>query len=98
MANFTTSCTFTEITPNAGMKEILIKTPTAADSDYVTVTLADHGISETGLLTVNGYTQTTTASVVVVEDPITRVIDGVLSISSGVGTGIKLFRILGRSK
>ena len=98
MATFTTSCTFVELEPNAGYKEIVVTTPSSgATGDIVNVTLEDHGISETGFLTINGYVQTTTASVVATEAPTTTVSSGVLAITSSTGTGIKVYRILGKS-
>ena len=98
MATFTTSATFVELEPNAGYKEIVVTTPSSAISgDIVNVTLVDHGISKTGFLTINGYTQTTAASIVVTEAPTTTVSAGVLAITSGGGTGTKIFRILGKS-
>ncbi len=97
MATFTTSNTFVELEPNAGYKEIVVTSPTAISGDIIQVTLVDHGISATGFLTINGYTQTTTASVIVTEAPTTTVSSGVLEITSSTGTGIKIFRILGKS-
>ncbi len=99
MATFTTtSTTFTEVTPNCGMKEIIIITPsTGIASDTAVITLKDYGISTTGLLTVEGFTQTTASSIVVTEAPTTSVSAGVLTITSGAGTGTKIFRVLGRS-
>ncbi len=97
MATFTTSNTFVELEPNAGYKEIVVTSPTAISGDIVEVTLVDHGISKTGFLTINGYVQTTTASVVATEAPTTTVSAGVLSITSSTGTGKKIYRILGKS-
>lgn len=100
MVTFTTSNVVTEMTPNCGIKEVIVSTPvgtTAISGDAVSFTLSDYGISATGLLTVDGYTQTTTNSIVVTEVPTTSVIAGVITISSGAGTGIKIFRVLGRS-
>lgn len=96
MATFTTSLVITELEPNAGYKEIVITTPTAVSGDIANVTLVDHGISKTGFLTINGYVQTTTGSVVATEAPTTTVSSGVLAITSSTGTGIKVYRILGK--
>ena len=98
MVTFTTSLVITEITPNCGMKEIIIVAPsTGISGDTSAITLSDYGISATGLLTVDGYTQTTVDSIVVSEEPTTAVSSGVLTITSGAGTGTKIFRVLGRS-
>lgn len=97
MVTFTTSCIFTELEPNCGYKEIVLTTPSAISGDIAQITLPDHGISATGFLTINGYVQTTTGSVVATEAPTTSVASGVLSITSSTGTGIKIYRILGKS-
>ena len=97
MATFTTSNTFTELTPNSGYKEIIVTTPAAISGDIAQVTLVDHGISATGFLTIDGFIQTTTGNVVATEAPTTTVSSGVLSITSSTGTGIKIYRILGKS-
>ena len=49
------------------------------------------------LLTIEGFVQTTENSVVVTEAPTTSVSSGVLSITSGAGSGKKYYRILGVS-
>ncbi len=98
MATFTTSCIFTELAPNCGYKDIIITTPSSAVSgDTVRITLVSYGISAIGLLAVDGYTQTTAGSVVAREPPTTAVSEGDLTITSGVGTGTKIFRIMGKS-
>ena len=100
MVTFTTSLVITEMTPNCGMKEIIVTTPVGAtgiSGDTLAITLSDHGISATGLLTIDGYTQTTANSIIVTEEPTTAVSAGVLTITSGAGTGKKIFRVIGRS-
>ena len=97
MVTFTTSCIFTELEPNCGYKEIVITTPAAISGDVAQITLPDHGISKTGFLAINGFVQTTTGSVVATEAPTTTVSAGVLSITSSTGTGIKIYRVLGKS-
>ena len=99
MATFTTSATFVELEPNAGYKEIVVGSPSAVtiSGDIIQVTLQDHGISKSGFLTINGYFQDTTASIVTTEAPTTAVSAGVLSITVGAGTGFKYYRILGKS-
>ncbi len=97
MVTFTTSNTFTELTPNCGIKEILVVSPTAISGDIIDVTLVNYGISADGLLAIEGFVQTTANSVVASEAPTTSVTAGVLSITSGAGTGKKYYRILGKS-
>lgn len=93
---FTTSCTFTELQPNAGLKEVLVTTPDAIASDIIQVTLEDHGISKGGLLSVNGFVKTA-SSTILIEKPTTSVTAGVLSITSGDSKGKKVYKIVGKS-
>jgi len=102
MATFTTSCTFTELVPNPGYKEIIIETTDGFSSalDSVQMTLADHGVSSTGFLSVNCYEMSGTYGVVRTETATTSVISGVLTISGTVGittAAKKIFRIVGKS-
>ena len=99
MVTFTTSNVIVELSPNSGYKEVVVASPSTVtgSGDILQITLTDYGISEDGLLTVDGYVQTTEASVVAVEDPTTAVASGVLSITSSTGTGRKYYRILGKS-
>jgi hypothetical protein len=57
---------------------------TADDTDTITITLADYGI--TTLWMVKGYTHTTEGSVIVQEAPTTSVTAGVLTITIGGST------------
>ncbi len=101
VSTYTTSNTFTEISPNASHKELIVVTPsTIIASDIVQITLADHGFSSKGLLTVSGYRHTTANSVVVVDNPVTSVTTGVLSLSIAAAVPTKwtrVFRIVGDS-
>ncbi len=101
MVTFTTSNVFTEISPNASHKEIIVVSPTLSiASDVIQITLADHGFSNTGLLTVTGYKHTTANSVVIVDNPTTTVLFGILSLTivSQVPTGAaRVYRIVGDS-
>jgi len=100
MATFSTSDTVTEVTPNAGLKEIIVTTPTTMiNSDAITVVLEDYGISKAGLLTIQGYVQTTAGSVIAGEAPTTAVSSGTLTVTSptGIATGARIYRILGKS-
>lgn len=100
-ASFSTSCTFTELAPNPGYKEIIIETPSMLGvGDEVTMTLAEHGISETGLLSVTGFGISATYGIILEEIPRTIVTDGVLTISSAAAVTapqVKVFRVLGKS-
>ena len=102
MATFTTSCVFTELSPNPGYKEIIVETASTFNSslDQVQMTLADHGIASTGLISINGYQMSGTYGVVVTEAPRTEVYSGVLFIS-GVAAitypAKKIYRVVGKS-
>ena len=101
MVAFSTSNVFTELSPNPEIKEIIIETPmTMVNSDTVTVILVDHGISNSGFLSVNGFVQTTSNSIVVIEQPTTSVSAGVLTITAPTGVNknkIRIYRIVGKS-
>ena len=99
MATFTTSCTFVELVPNPEYKEIIIETAATFNTtlDHIEMTLADHGISPTGFISINGYEMSGTYGVVSTDAPTTSVAAGVLAITSSTGTGKKIFRILGKS-
>ncbi len=96
-AAFSTSCKYTELTPNCEVKEIVLTTPRGANQDTVAVTLEDHGISKSGLLSVDGYVISTTYGVIITEPPTTSVSAGVLTITSLSGTGTKVYKISGKS-
>ena len=78
-----------EISPNCGIKKIVVETGEVVDAgtDTVTVTLADYGCDQ--VLAVYGVYQTTVDSVMLQEDdPTTAVADGVLTITTvNVGGG-----------
>lgn len=89
----------TEITPNTGLKTLMVQTRNTADgSDTLTVDLTANGISATGLLFIMGCQHTTDNSVVVTLAPTTSVTAGVLTITLGAGTNeLYTFLIVGRS-
>lgn len=90
----------TEITPNAGLKMLMVQTRNTADgSDTLTVDLVANGISATGFLWIIGCQHTTDNSVVVTLAPTTSVsAAGVLTITLGAGTNeLYTFVICGRS-
>ena len=52
-----------EVVPNSAIKTILFTLANTVDAtDTLAITLSDHGISATGLLTVNGWVHTTDGS------------------------------------
>jgi len=101
MASYSTSCSISELAPNAGWKEIIVETPaTTSGSDTITVTLTDYGISTSGFLGIQGYVHPGKVSTITQEDPTTTVGAGSLTITtpSSIYTFHKrVYRILGKS-
>jgi hypothetical protein len=100
MVYYSTSLIITELHPNAGLKEVIVKSPTTmVENESCAVTLAEIGIADNGLLIVDEYCQTTANSVVISGKPTTLVLDGVLTISSTLSSSGKarIYRIVGRS-
>lgn len=90
----------TEVSPNAGLKKILVQTRNTVDAaDTIAVTLGDYGINDDGLLYVLGFKHTTDNSVMVQEQPTTAVSSGVLTITVPAGTDndLRLYEIVGRA-
>lgn len=101
--------TFKEMAPNAGVKEVLIKTPATADAgDTIVVSLGSMGMKS--LLGITEYIHTTDGSVIEVpgttasggaassafDNSTTSVSSGVLTITLGTGTNLKhVFRVVG---
>ena len=96
-SQFTTSTVITELTPNAGYKEITVTTPLVTSGTTVALTLIEHGISADGFLTVQGTSTSSTYGIIVTDAPTTAVSSGVLTITSGTQTGVKTYRITGES-
>jgi len=70
---------------------------TADDGEILSVTLANYGLSATGLLAVRGVTHSTVNSIIVIEAPTTTVTDGVLAITIGGSTDnkVRYFLLIG---
>jgi len=69
-----------EQVPNAGLKTVCFLTPNTTDeNDTFTATLADYGISPTGLLTIRSWVHTTSGNVIVTDI-------ATCSVSTGVAT------------
>ena len=82
MGEIFSDCTTYNSTLSSGMKELIIDTPTSADTDdTIDVTLKDFGI--TTLKTIFGVKQATDGSIVATEAPTTSVSSGVLTITIG---------------
>jgi len=75
-----TNCTVYNSTLSSGVKEVIIDTPTTADSDdYITLVLKNYGI--TTLKSIFGVVHTTDGSVIATEAPTTAVTTGTLVIT-----------------
>jgi len=82
MGDVSSGCTFTELSPNSGVKTIIVKTAATVDSsDTIPIVLKNYGI--TTFLGLYGMTQTTADSVVIAEAPTTAVSSGTLTITVG---------------
>jgi hypothetical protein len=68
--------------PLQGRSEIVVETPDTADSgDTFDIDLSKYGISN--LLSIFGNVHSTTGSVLVTEEPVTSVTDGILTVTIG---------------
>jgi hypothetical protein len=89
-----------EEVPNAELKRVLFITPNTADAaNTLEITLADYGISATGLLAVSSWKHTTDGSVIVTEANTTTVSAGVLTVTIAAGTDndLRVVEIIGRA-
>lgn len=89
MAALTEGTDYEVVGQNIGTStmEVVVKTIDTVDAtDTLTITLADYGISATGLVGVLGFKHTTNNSVMVQEQPTTAVAAGVLTITVPAGT------------
>ena len=103
VSTITTSAIITELVPNPGEKEIIIETPALTrdtDLDDVQITLADHGIAADGPITIKGYMMSATYGIITINEPLTWLTSGVLTISSTAGTEYpakRIYRLVGTS-
>lgn len=89
-----------EILPNAALKTVLFQTPNTADeNDTFTVTLADYGISATGLLTIRSWVHTTSGSVIVTDIATCSVTAGVatITVQSANTNAVRVVELMGRA-
>ena len=87
-----------EVIPNRDIKTAWIAAPNTTDSgNTLAITLADHGINPTGLLTVDVHEHQTDGSVIVNEAVTTAVSAGVLTVTFVAGTDdFRMIEIRGR--
>ena len=86
MAALTALNTYDEI-PALSIKRVMFTLADTADAaDTFAITLADHGISATGLLAVNSWVHTTNGSVITVEANTVAVSAGVATVTIAAGT------------
>ena len=89
-----------QVSPNSGLKVITLAVPNTTDeNDTLAVTLADYGISATGLLVVESWKHTTDGSVIVTELNTCAVSAGVLTVTIAAGTtdDMRVIQIIGRA-
>ena len=86
--------------PAMSLKRVMITLANTADAgDTVAITLADYGISATGLLAVSGWVHTTDGSVIVSAASTTSVTSGVLTVTLVTATTnqFNVIEIIGRA-
>jgi len=89
-----------EVLPNSELKRVLFQTPDTADAtNTLEITLADYGISVTGLLAVNSWVHTASGSVITAESNTCAVSSGVLTVTIAAGTDndVRVIEIIGRA-
>jgi hypothetical protein len=89
-----------ELLPNSDLKEVVFMTPNTADeNDTFTVTLADYGINNTGLLTIRSWVHTTDGSVIVDDIATCSVTAGVatITVQSANTNAPRVVELIGRS-
>jgi hypothetical protein len=99
MAATTILKTWDEI-PALSLKRVMFALPDTSDAtDTIAITLADYGISATGLLTVSSWVHTANASVITVEANTCAVSSGVLTVTIVAGTDddFRVIEIVGRA-
>lgn len=89
-----------EEVPNADLKRVLLCCPDTTDAtNTVEITLANYGISATGLLAISSWVHTTSGSVITTEANTCAVSAGVLTvtIASGTDNDFRVIEIIGRA-
>jgi len=100
MTAYAGTTVFKESGPNADVKRIFVYTQDDADAtDTIAITLADYGISATGLLAVNSWVHTANGSVITTEANTTAVSAGVLTVTIAAGTDndVRVIEVIGLS-
>jgi hypothetical protein len=89
-----------EVGPNPAIKKVVFQTPNTADENNTfDVTLSDHGISATGLLTIRSWVHTTSGSVIVTDIATCSVTAGVatITVQSANNNAVRVVELMGRS-
>jgi len=90
---------FDEI-PALSLKRVLFTLANTTDAaDTFAITLADYGISATGLLAVNSWVHTADGSIITVEANTTSVTTGTLTVTIAAGTDndFRVIEIVGKA-
>jgi len=85
--------------PDSELKRVFFTMANTTDQTHtLVVTLADHGISATGLLGINSWVHTTDGSVITSESNTSTVSAGVLTvtIASGTDNDFRVIEIIGK--
>ena len=89
-----------ETVPNADLKKVVLLFPNTTDeNDTYDLTLADYGISATGLLTIRSWVHTTDGSVIVTDIATCSVTAGVCTITlqSANANSTRVVELAGRA-
>lgn len=102
MATYGSSLVITEVTPNAGLKTIVVATPSiyAAAADTFVVDLTAYGIQASGLLSIIGVFHSGAYSMIGAPEPVwcTTSTSGICQIvAMSAGTGKRIYTIVGKS-
>ena len=88
-----------EVTPNSGLKKVLLTCPNTSDAgNTLTITLTDYGISATGLLAVESWVHTADGSIITTELNTSAVTTGtlVITIAAGSDNDFRVIQLTGR--
>jgi hypothetical protein len=103
---YSTSLVIVEVTPNPGLKTLIVQTPATTISGEISVfNLTDYGIATSGLLSIVGVAHSGSYSMIAERQQVycTTSSSGVIQITnlpdanSVCGTGIRVYTIIGKS-
>ena len=89
-----------ELSPNSDLKRVLFTCANTTDAtNTIAITLADYGISATGLLSVESWVHTADGSIITTELNTCAVASGVLTVTIAAGTDndFRVIEVTGRA-